>query len=380
MAKPQVLVFIDWYLPGQKAGGPVRSMANMVDHLRDRVDFHILTSDTDYTATAAYPGIIPDTWTTLPGGERVWYASRKGTGTTQWQALLNERRWDAIYINGIYSRWYSIMPLWLTRGSMLRRIVAVRGMLAEGPMRHGGAKKMLFLLFARITGLYHGVVFQATNAEEVEDVKRHIHSGSEVLQVPNLPRKLKPDARPQRPKVQGEVQLVSAARIAVEKNTLLAIRCLAGVKGRVTLHLHGPVYDEAYWAQCRDAIAALPEGIEVIHHGMLDAAQVPGALQRHHALLMPSAGENFGHSMLEALCAGVPLLISDRTPWRGLEAAHAGWDLPLDDPAAFTNTVQRLVDMDQAAHDQWSAGAYALGMRYLADPAPVESTYRMFAP
>ena len=39
MAKPRVLVFIDWYAPGYKAGGPVRSLVNLVDHLRDRIDF-----------------------------------------------------------------------------------------------------------------------------------------------------------------------------------------------------------------------------------------------------------------------------------------------------------------------------------------------------
>ncbi len=51
MSKPQVLVFIDWYKPYFKAGGPVRSMVNLVDHLADRIDFHIVTGDRDYMAT-----------------------------------------------------------------------------------------------------------------------------------------------------------------------------------------------------------------------------------------------------------------------------------------------------------------------------------------
>ena len=52
MGKPQVLVFIDWYKPYYKAGGPVRSMVNLVEHLSDRIDFHIVTSDRDYMATS----------------------------------------------------------------------------------------------------------------------------------------------------------------------------------------------------------------------------------------------------------------------------------------------------------------------------------------
>ena len=132
MSRPQVLVFISWYAPGFKAGGPVRSMVNMVDHLRDRVDFHIVTSDTDYTATVPYPDITPDQWTTLSGGERVWYASRAKAGASAWRKLLAERAWDAVYINGLYDRTYSVLPLWLLRGSTQRRLVAVRGMLAAG--------------------------------------------------------------------------------------------------------------------------------------------------------------------------------------------------------------------------------------------------------
>ena len=55
MDRPKVLVFIDWYLPGYKAGGPVRSLANLVDHLRGRVDFHIVTRNTEYTESTSHP-------------------------------------------------------------------------------------------------------------------------------------------------------------------------------------------------------------------------------------------------------------------------------------------------------------------------------------
>ena len=58
-----VLVFVDWYKPGYRGGGPVRSMINMVDHLGDQCHFHIVTADTDYTNTQPYPGIVPDQWT-----------------------------------------------------------------------------------------------------------------------------------------------------------------------------------------------------------------------------------------------------------------------------------------------------------------------------
>lgn len=380
MARPQVLVFIDWYLPGYKAGGPVRSLANLVDHLRDRVDLHIVTSDTDYTEHTPYAGITPDQWTTLPGGEHVWYASAAQSGRAAWKRLLTERRWDAVYLNGIYSPRYSVLPLWLSRGRVPLRVVAVRGMLASGALRHGALKKLSFLTLARAAGLYTNVRFQATNAEEAGDIRKLIARGAEVHIVPNLPRKGGPGRPPQRPKAPGTLRLVSVARIAPEKNTLFAIERLRDLRGDVVLDLYGPVYDAPYWARCREAIAQLPSHVRVELKGVVEPEAVADVLRAHHALLMPSAGENFGHTMLEALSNGVPLVISDRTPWKGLEAGHAGWDLPLDAPERFSAVLQGLVDMDQPAYDALCDGAFARATRYLDDPTTVAKTLALFQP
>ncbi|MCO5274714.1 MAG: glycosyltransferase family 4 protein [Flavobacteriales bacterium] len=379
MPKPRVLVFIDWYLPGYRAGGPVRSMANLVDHLRDRVSFHIVARNTDYTTSDPYPGTVPDSWTPMPGGERVWYASKKGTTWKAWKRILKEEQWDVVYTNGLYSWWYNILPLWLARGLKARRVVAVRGMLASGAMRHGIVRKLLFLSLARMMDLYKGVCFQATNEEEAKDIRMHVQKFADVRVVPNLPKVAGGERLPVH-KEPGSAKLVSVARIAVEKNTLLAINSLRGVAGQVQYSLYGPVYDGAYWAQCLAAISALPPNVRVEHRGAVPPEEVAAVLAAHHALFMPSAGENFGHTMLEALSVGRPLLISDRTPWRMLERDQAGWDLPLDIADGFTRAVQQICEMDQVEYDRWSDGAFARGTRYLADQAPVEASLKLFLP
>ncbi len=379
MDKPRVLVFIDWYLPGYMAGGPVRSLANVVERLQHELDFHIVTRNTDYTSDQPYAGIVPDQWTTLPGGAKVWYASAKGVDLRTWKKLLAQQPWDTVYINGLYSWWFNILPVWLTRRRKCKRVVAVRGMLASGALRQGAAKKLLFLSVARMLELYKGVVFQATNAEEARDIQAHQLRPAAVAITPNLPRPVELQRMPI-DKRQGEAELVSAARIAPEKNTLLAIEALRDVQGTVRYSLYGTVYDEAYWRKCQEAIAQLPPNVSVVHEGPVPTDDVPRVLAAAHALYMPSAGENFGHAMLEALSVGRPLLISDRTPWRGLESEHVGWDLPLAAPEAFGRTVELLCAMDQAEYDRWSQGAYQRASRYLADPQPVESTLKLLLP
>jgi glycosyltransferase involved in cell wall biosynthesis len=44
--------------------------------------------------------------------------------------------------------------------------------------------------------------------------------------------------------------------------------------------------------------------------------------------LLPSHGENFGLSIAEALANGVPALVTDSTPWSGLNRTGAGWCVP----------------------------------------------------
>jgi glycosyltransferase involved in cell wall biosynthesis len=44
--------------------------------------------------------------------------------------------------------------------------------------------------------------------------------------------------------------------------------------------------------------------------------------------LLPSHGENFGLSIAEALAHGVPALVTDTTPWSGLNSTGGGWCVP----------------------------------------------------
>jgi hypothetical protein len=61
----KILITIDWFLPGTLSGGPVRSYANIIDHLKDDFEFYIITRNTDYGADAPYENITPNTWITI---------------------------------------------------------------------------------------------------------------------------------------------------------------------------------------------------------------------------------------------------------------------------------------------------------------------------
>ncbi len=92
-------------------------------------------------------------------------------------------------------------------------------------------------------------------------------------------------------------------------------------------------------------------------------------LAAHDLFLLPTLGENFGHVFLEAFLAGLPVITSDRTPWRELTAKRVGFDLPLEQPDAFQAAIQQFVDMDDAQYRQWSESARRYGRQVAADRA-----------
>lgn len=68
-----MLVFVAYYLPGYQSGGPVRSIANFVDHLGDEFHIRIITRDRDALGTEPYAGVVIDHWNTV-GKAQVFYA------------------------------------------------------------------------------------------------------------------------------------------------------------------------------------------------------------------------------------------------------------------------------------------------------------------
>lgn len=61
-----------------------------------------------------------------------------------------------------------------------------------------------------------------------------------------------------------------------------------------------------------------------------DGAGRPPPYAAASLFLLPSHGENFGLAIAEALASGVPALVTDTTPWAGLNGTGAGWCVPWD--------------------------------------------------
>jgi glycosyltransferase involved in cell wall biosynthesis len=368
--KRKVFAFIDWYLPGYRAGGGQRAFANMVAWLREDFDFYIITRNTDFLESEPYMNVKTDTWNELAKGENVYYATENRVGFSLFAKLFKEVNPDYVYVNGIYSPKFSIFPLIFLRWKRFkgRLVLGTYGMLAPTAIQIKQGKKKLFLQIARALGLYRNITFHATSEHEERDIKAVFGANWKIKYAPHLPVKEFPDFK-EIEKIPGELRLISIARISPEKNTLFALECLSTINaGKVIFDLYGPLYDREYWEVCQEVIDQLPKNVEVTYRGIAAGNEVMELLTEYHCLFMPSRGENFGYAILESFIAGRPVLISNQTPWKELEKKNCGFDLPLEPKEAFSKLITNMSGLSQKEFNEMCRGAQLRAKEFVDNP------------
>jgi len=375
--KKNIVVFIDWFAPGYKAGGPVRSCLNLVEHLKSEFNFYIITSDTDYGETEPYKNVVADKWNVLEEEVNVYYFSKKHISRSSIKQVLSQiKEVHRYYLNGMFSYHFSLLPLAILKGSQ-DIILASRGMLASSALSLKPLKKNVFIKVLKALGFYKSVLFHATSLGEIEDIKAVIGVRSKIYYAPNLSRSIGQTA-PERIKGKDNARLLFLGRISPEKNLLFALNILKNVKRRVTFDIYGAINDKAYWEQCRNCIASLPANISVSYKGIIESENVFKAIGQYDFLFLPTLGENFGHAIFESLSAGCPVIISNKTPWRNLQKNNMGWDLALDNEGEFINIIEKCSGMENENYQQMSTGARSFADSYIKTGEALELNRKLF--
>lgn len=360
--RPCVLISLSTYLPGFRSGGPVRTVANMVDQIGEEFDFRIVAGDRDLDDATPYDDIVSDTWIPV-GRAQVFYRS---PGPFGWRALLQSLRsleFDLIYLNSFFGTPSLRLIIYRRLGWIADRpiLLAPRGEFSAGALALKSFKKRLFIGLTSHTGLYRNVIFQASSVHEAADIRR-VLGAVEVVVAAN-PTGRSSGAKLARPvrRTDEPLKIVFLSRISPTKNLAGALEILARVSCPVDFSIFGIIEDETYWAQCQQCIATLPCHVKAIYLGEVTPDQVEDVLSGQDLFLLPTLGENYGHVIREALSSGLPVLISDQTPWRNLKAANAGADLPLNDPRSFVEWIEAFARLTPSQQGTMRQAARRLG-------------------
>jgi glycosyltransferase involved in cell wall biosynthesis len=396
-----IVTLLGSYIPGYKAGGPIRSIANLVAALGEEFRFKILTSDRDLGDTLAYPGVIRGRWVRV-GNADVMYLPSGWRGLFRLTALLLALDTESVlYLNSFFSGRFSILAIFLHWLGMCKPkciVLAPRGEFSQGALNLKSKKKQLYIWISARIGIYRGVIWHASTTLEEADIRRampnfslvHIADvqpdcwgmcGSSktgiIVTAKDIHLMSGRDVGTKPRKRAGQLRVVFVSRISPMKNLLSALGMLQGVSGDVSYDIYGPVEDEEYWSECKKVINMLPPNVRVKYMGMVEHERVREVFADHDLFLFPTLGENYGHVICEALSAACPVLISDRTPWRDLQELGAGWDIPLEETERFHAIIQQCVDADEEWYAELVARTTEYAKLVASDPAILEENRRM---
>lgn len=340
----KLLIMASLFWPQKNSGGPPISIMNLVQSVKDRFDIYIISKNHEINDDKPLEGILPG-WNQFEFG-KAFYTSKGEHTYKNITRLIENVEPDVIYQNSFFSV-DDLLPVlvYKKKHKNVKVIVAPRGEFYPERLQVGKLKKTVYGKLFRYSGLLKDVYFQGTGQEECMQEKTFLGIPDDHLmniQNISLPVKGLHGSIEKKP---NELKLVYVARIHPTKNTLKAIEWLGGLSGNVQYDIYGSIENEMYWKQCKDAIARLPQNITVRYKGVIDHDQVASTIAGYHAYYMPTTGENFGHSIVEAMIMGKPVVISDQTPWTDVNG-NGGFAISLNDEKAFITALEELVEMN----------------------------------
>lgn len=365
--KKRILLLIDWYTPGFKAGGLIKSCESIISRFSNRYDFDVFTSDRDLGDALPYNNVKLNAWNQGEYSSRIFYASKESI-TRDLFDLIKKGNYDTIYLNSLFSLRYTIIPLIFLRWhkSSSRIVLAPRGMLGAGALAIKPVKKRVYIFISKFFNLYKNIIWHATSNIEEEEILKIMGRRVNVITADDTCTQLNLtySSLTKRP---GYLKTVFLSRISRKKNLDFALKVLAKVNPDVAVdfHIYGPIEDEEYWNECLQLIAEVPSHIKIHIEGEVHPSNVMDIFKNSHLFFFPTHHENFGHVIFESLASSCPLLLSDNTPWRDLEKGHAGYVFSLADENKFIQSINEFSLMDQVAYDHWRLGAFELALKHL---------------
>lgn len=334
----RILILTGRYLPGHKDGGPLRTIANIVDALGDEYEFYIGCLDRDHGDTEPYDGIVKNEWNKV-GKANVWYVEPGGFTNKLIMNLADGK--DSIYLSSFYDD-YGYKSLLLKRFGRIKTPVSLAsmGVFSKGALAQRALKKRLFISFCKGIGLFNDITWSVTSEIEAKDLKRVLGNEIRYVIAEDLPRNIVPGRK--KDNYCGPLRMAFLSRICAHKGLDIAIEAWKAVKEECYFSIYGPIQEEDYWKECQTMLSGVDNWI---YKGDVDSEKVQEVLSSQDVLVLPTKSENFGHVIFEALSVGCIPVISPFTPWSIIKDKGAGYIVD-NDACSIAACIESLYDKD----------------------------------
>lgn len=376
MKDPKILFLIRHFTPDSGYGGPINSLNGILKLGVNSGNNFVITSNR-YFRSNMVMDVTSDRWISYSGSS-IFYSS----GYLKLLIEILKFRFDTIYLNGLFSPGYSIVPFILCLLFTNKNIIiSPRSELSAECLKIKREKKVVFLYFFKfIYKIFnHRIKWHSTNNDETNSI-REVLSINKINVV--LAENISLDSQEVAKKIineskeflfnQEKVKVIFASRISKKKNLLKTIMIFKYLPSFWILDIVGTIDDKEEWIKCFNFINENKLQERITYKGVITTHQIIESYFEYNIAILLTSNENYGHSIAEALATGIPLITTQNHPWIDvcyksnnliINIMNENYEISRDIQTWYSN-----VSMDFTRHRKKSA------MNYLEKENP-ESAY-----
>jgi hypothetical protein len=356
MIKKKILIFSRFFLPGYKAGGPIKSLKTFIERHQINKTFLILSSDRDYKSDV-YKNI---TFNKLLKRKnyKIIYLTKDKQNILSYYKIIKNFNPSIIILNSFFDYYFSIKVNLLNKFFLLKKIILFsRGELLIDALSIKKIKKKIFIFFAKKFNLYDQVKFLCSSISEKKNIQS-IFNKSRVKYFPILLETVKKINLNKVDYNKKILKILYISRIVPNKNLLFCLEILKKINFNYALNIVGPIEDFSYWKKCENFIKQ--NEIKANYLGSIKNNKIAKLFLTSHCLFFPSKFESFGHVIYEALCNGLPVVISTNTPWTNHNKSKIIFSANLNNPKLFIKHLEYLYNCNNKKYKNIRSECYQL--------------------
>jgi glycosyltransferase involved in cell wall biosynthesis len=364
----RLLHVVPSYLPAWRHGGPIRSVHGLCAALARRGhEVTVFTTDTDIGPE------LPRAAPVERDGVMVWYfptaAPRRLYRSPALGRALKKRigSFDLVHLHSVFL-WPTAAAAHAARAAGVPYVVAPRGMLVRDLLvRRGRLRKTLWIRFVERRNLAHAAALHVTSELEAADAA--------ALDLPLPPLLLVPNGVDDEPDQSDAMLRPEVAAALTRQPLVLFLGRLSWKKGLdrlIAALTHSPTATLALAGGDQEAIRPRLEELarvagvasRVLFLGEVAGADRVALLHRSAVLALTSYSENFGNSALEAMAAGIPVVVTEEVGLAAEVQRSGAGVVASGEPAALGAALSDLLADPVTRAAMGRAGREAVAARY----------------
>lgn len=339
--KTKIFIFAGLFPPSKKSVGPSKSILNFISNLNNEYDFYIIAEYDTKDKLLFNSNTLDEKKWIQAETYKIIYFKKNLLLTIKIRRILKQINPEIVYFNSFFSFSWTFIPLILSM-NINKRIIAPRGNFSGGALSLKSYKKKVYLWFFNFYIHNKYIInWHLTDNKEIAELNNAIANVDNYIVARNIT--IDPNHMSKKKKQKSGIDLIYFGRVSPKNNLKYTLEVLNEVKGNYKFTFYGPIEDLIYYKSIQDMINK--NNINALYGGIIDSKDIYNVISNYDLLVFPTIGENHSHTILESLSIGLPVLISDNTPWNDVDG-NGGFVFNLDDFRNFSYKISELIEKD----------------------------------